>query len=62
MMYHQVAIKAAHDEREREVRRGVRQRRLVQGEGTDPDLAIAAATARSLRRERRIHSLRLATP
>jgi hypothetical protein len=61
-MFNQIAIEAVQWEREREIQEAVRRRRLLAGDGPDPDVALAAVAARSVRRERRVHPVRLATP
>lgn len=61
-MFNQIAIDAAQWEREREIREAIRRRRLLAGDGTDPERELAAVTTRSRRRERLIHPVRLATP
>jgi hypothetical protein len=62
MMFDQMAIEVAVREREREILEKVRRRRLLCGDGTDPEIALAAASARSDRRQRRTHPLPLVTP
>ncbi len=61
-MFNQLAIEAAQWEREREIHEAIRRRRLLSGDGSDPDVDRAAVSARWERRQRRIHPVRLVTP
>jgi hypothetical protein len=61
-MFNQIAIEVVQWERERQIREAIRQRRLLSGDGPDPENGLAAAVTRSRRRERATHPVRLATP
>ena len=61
-MISHIAIEAAHWERERKIQEAIRRRRLLVGEGPDPELASVAIAARLRRRERLAQPVRLATP
>ena len=58
----QILIETAVREREREIQEAVRRRRLLAGDGPDPEVALSAVAARFTRRERRSHPLPLVTP
>jgi hypothetical protein len=61
-MISHIAIEAARWERERKIQEAIRRRRLLVGEGPDPELAGVAVAARLRRRERLAQPARLATP
>jgi hypothetical protein len=61
-MISHIAIEAAQWERERKVQEAIRRRRLLEGDGPDPELASIAVAARLRRRERPAQPARLATP
>jgi hypothetical protein len=62
MTFNQIAIEMAVREREREMRESVRRNRLLRGDGTDPEVDLAAASARTERRLRRIYPVPGVTP
>ena len=61
-MISQVALAVVQWEREREIQEAIRRRRLLTGDGPDPDLASVAIAARLRRRVRPAQPARLATP
>ena len=61
-MFNLIAAEAAVREREREIQEAVRRRRLLAGDGPDPELEIAAASARIEHREHRSHPLPVVAP
>jgi hypothetical protein len=61
-MISHIAIEAVQREREREVQEAIRRRRLLQGDGPDPDLASVAVAARLRRRVQPAQRARLSTP
>ena len=61
-MISQIALAAVQWEREREIQEAIRRRRLLAGDGPDPDLASVAIAARLRRRVRPAQPARLATP
>jgi hypothetical protein len=61
-MISQMALAVVQWEREREIQEAIRRRRLLAGDGPDPDLGSVAIAARLRRRARPTQPARLATP
>lgn len=63
MISHVAALTLVQWEREREIQEAIRRRRLLTGEGPDPETSSFVVAARSRRRERPVaQPARLATP
>ncbi len=61
-MMSQIALALVQWEHEQEVQEAIRRRRLLAGEGPDPDRASVVVAARLRRRERIAQPARLSTP